>query len=623
MAAIYVDASLTGNVGDTVSIDGVDYTIGTDAFTNLTDAVNAASTSEETVITVATGTYADNITLDSRSMEQKGDIKFIAAEGADVTFSGLFTIGYYEKRVGSQKWNADIAFENITFDQAAAETHSIDIQQVNDFTMTNCTVVGDGEYGLLGTNVDNGATITDCNFVNAGIQSAGSFGTALLISGGIFENSRINMQSGNSVTIDGVTFNNTLTDADLDNSFYVIRSNSIPMTITNCIVNIDSEVTGVAEGQEEWALLWARNATTVPWNIADIEINLTDAAMAQTSLDVVKNGKTADQNTPDRITVTGLISSENDIAELLAKTDGYVNVIDNGTYSIYNNGELVASYSGTELFVDASFTADNVGEGKLLGFNAFTSFAEALKAVNETTGKIVISGEIAEDIPAEELVVSLSKNLTVTGAEGSSITLNNGGYKALVFGAAEGAEDISVNFSGVNLTAGKTQIIFGNTTTDEEGNLVALPVNVEIDATSTVSAYVIALEENSTVNVLEGGRFFSTGEVMNIKNGATLSASGSEDFDTAAELTADDRQVIAHYMWNYGTVELTDTVASIYSQLRLRGENAKIVTDNAVISLGMKVDGTWMGNAPANGVGWTKVDGGSSITLTIPHDHAL
>ena len=112
----------------------------------------------------------------------------------------------------------------------------------------------------------------------------------------------------------------------------------------------------------------------------------------------------------------------------------------------------------------------------ILGTNAFSSFAEALKAVNETTGEIVISGEIAEDIPAEELVVSLSKNLTITGAEGSSITLNNGGYKALVFGAAEGAEDISVNFSGVNLTADKTQIIFGNTTTDEEGNLITRKV---------------------------------------------------------------------------------------------------------------------------------------------------
>jgi hypothetical protein len=252
---------------------------GSTHFQTLQEVLNIATEGDN--IFLAPGTYADNITLDSRSMEQKGDIKFIAAEGADVTFSGLFTIGYYEKRVGAQKWNADIAFENITFDQAAAETHSIDIQQVNDFTMTNCTVVGDGEYGLLGTNVDNGATITDCNFVNAGIQSAGNFGTALLISGGIFENSKINMQSGNSVTIDGVTFNNTLTDADLDNSFYVIRSNSVPMTITNCIVNIDSEVTGVADGQEEWALLWARNATTVPWNIANIEINLTDAAMAQ------------------------------------------------------------------------------------------------------------------------------------------------------------------------------------------------------------------------------------------------------------------------------------------------------------------------------------------------------
>ena len=142
--------------------------VGSDqTYKTLQEAVNAASTTEETTIIVSGGTYNEDITLDARTMEQKGNIKFIAAEGEDVTFTGLFTIGYYEKNVSSCKWNADVTFENITFDQATAATHSINIQQVNDFTMTNCTVIGDGEYGILGTNVDNGATLTGCTFTNA------------------------------------------------------------------------------------------------------------------------------------------------------------------------------------------------------------------------------------------------------------------------------------------------------------------------------------------------------------------------------------------------------------------------------------------------------------------------
>jgi len=588
---ILVDAALTGNEGDVVSLNGKNYIIGVNAFANLTDAVNAASTSEETVITVATGTYADNITLDSRSMEQKGDIKFIAAEGADVTFSGLFTIGYYKKRVGSQKWNADIAFENITFDQAAAETHSIDIQQVNDFTMTNCTVVGDGEYGLLGTNVDNGATITDCNFVNAGIQSAGNFGTALLISGGVFENSRINMQSGNSVTIDGVTFNNTLTDADLDNSFYVIRSNSIPMTITNCIVNIDSEVTGVAEGQEEWALLWARNATTVPWNIADIEINLTDAAMAQTSLDVVKNGKTADQNTPDRITVTGLISSENDIAELLAKTDGYVNVIDNGTYSIYNNGELVASYSGTELFVDASFTADNVGEGKLLGFNAFTSFAEALKAVNETTGKIVINGEITESATTDSMPIVLSQDLTISGGN----VIWNAGSSWVWFKKADGVESVNLKFEDFTLSgaASNTKVFYFGS-----------GVTATIGADAALEFYNGAIQPGATVIVEDGGKLVSLKEALQVQ--------ASADGRGSLIVNGEDTVVYTKYVNIDGDATVTDSAFSAYDYLRVRSSGV-FTADGSLVEIGADHTGTWQGNPAPNGVGRLEINDADAV----------
>ena len=244
-----------------------------DGYATLQDAINAASATEETTIVVAAGTYAEDITLDARTMEQKGDLKFVAAEGADVTFTGLFTIGYYEKRVGAKKWNADVTFENITFDQATAATHSIDIQQVNDFTMINCTVIGDGEYGILGTNVDNGATITNCDFTNAGIQSAGNFGTNLLIEGGTFTDSKINLQSGNSATVKGVTFESTLSDAAVGDSFYVVRTNDVPVNIVKCVVNIDSELTEAVSDQAKWGIFWQRNAGSTKWQISDVELN--------------------------------------------------------------------------------------------------------------------------------------------------------------------------------------------------------------------------------------------------------------------------------------------------------------------------------------------------------------
>ncbi|MBE6379707.1 MAG: hypothetical protein E7047_02120, partial [Lentisphaerae bacterium] len=934
--SIAVDAALTGNDGDIVAINGKNYIIGTNAFANLTDAVNAASATEATTITVASGTYNEDITLDARTMEQKGNIKFVAAEGADVTFTGLFTLGYYEKRVGSKKWNADVTFENITFDQAADAKHSIDIQQCNDFAMINCKVVGYGEYGISGTNVDNGATITGTTFENAAIQSAGSFGTNMLIDGCTFNESRVNIQSGNSVTVMNSVFNNTLTDANVGDSFYCIRSNDNAIILGNNTFNIDSALTEVAADQAKWGVLWQRNAGGTQWKAFNCQFNLTDAAMLQTELLVNKNGTTNAANEAGRVMIYAFNSKDNEVADLLARTEGTVNVVADGRFATYNNGAIVGeAVDVSKIYIDNRFTADNVGEltlgvnafttiddkvmataaaaksvitvkegaevvidktitntimhkdtqdwyytdylrtdgyvadvnvdgtlktyhlivnnadtvvsttgrvrtdedlrivggtltvngnrngetadelytgswgndiewtdatqvkvsyfkvvygaeavlnntnvvvwaqsvdvgaywtatadnpstGKLtlnnsymvvgdwntitvgensvlnltnnstiqadndansnflakmvlngtlnldadsrlalgsmtigengminidaagltgtqklidlsgtaslegkvnltnaegitaiygadgdvtltdadlsvlyvnadftpalveiakltMNVNAFTSMAAALKAVTSQTERIEVSTDITESIAAENTVVTLSKDLEIkgTGNAVSNVTMNDGGYKTLTFKAADGVSDIDVKFTNVNLVAPKTQVIFGGAEYAADGSVVnSSPVTAEIDGSSTVSAYVVAVEADSTVNVLEGGKFCSTGEVMNIKG--TLNAAGNAVFNPASDaLTAADRQIVAHYMWNYGTVALTDTYATIYSQLRLRDADAEFVADNALIELGKKVDGTWLSNPSANGVGWIKIDGGS------------
>ena len=911
--------------------------VGSDqTYKTIQEAINAASTTEETTIILSAGTYAEDVNITVAAVgEQKGNIKIAAAEGADVTVSGLVTIGYYEKRVGSQSWNAEIAFEGITFDQATAATHSIDIQQVKDFNMTNCKVIGDGEYGMLGTTVDNGATISQCIFENAGIQSAGSFGSNMLIADCIFNESKVNIQSGNSVMVRNCTFNSTLKEANVDDSFYCIRSNDNAITLNGCQFNIDSELTSVASDQAKWGVLWQRNAGGTQWKAFNCQFNLTDAAMQQSELLVNKNGTTTDANKAGRIVIYAFNSAENDVADLLAKTEGIITVVADAKYAVYDNGvpvgdvvdvsniyidnrytadnvgELVlginaftavdsrvmaiaasakatltvnegavvehdttisntiihkdsedwfytdylredgfvaknvkvdgtfkayhiilnnadtvvsttgrirtdedlrilggtftatgsrngetaddlytgswgndiawtdaaqfkvsylkvvygaeavfnnsnivvwaqsvdvgtywtatadnpstgtltlndsymivgdwntisvadnsvlnlngstiqadndansgfrakmvlngtlnmsadsllvlgdmtvgdngkividaANFTGTKklidlndnesldgkvtftnladnvrviygadgdvtlsdadmtkLYVNAAFTENNLAAGQELGINAFTSFVAALKAVTADTDTIEVTGAITEDIPAEAMNVVLSKDLAITGTD-AVVTLNNGGYKKLIFSAADGAEDIDVSFSGVELVAGKTQIIFGDVVTDDSGAVTGtLPVKVRIDATSTVSAYVVAVEDGSTVDVLEGGKFFSTGEVMNVKG--TLNASGNEAFDTTAALTAADRQIIAHYMWNYGSVNFTDTYASIYSQLRLRGADSVLTADNSVINLGMKVDGSWLANPSANGVGWANIDGTLNLT---------
>ena len=316
-------------------------------------AVNAASTTEETTIVISAGTYNEDITLDARSMEQKGNIKFVAAEDAEVTITGTVTIGYLEKRVGSKQWTANVEFEGIIFDQAKAETNSIDIQDVVDFALTNCTIVGDGEYGITGTNVENDATITGCTFENAAVQSYGNFGTNLLIDGCTFDESVINIQSGDGVTVSNCTFSNTLTDAANGGSFYVVRSNANPVDIKNCTFNVDSTASETTTPQTDadpakvegakwgssFAVFCQRANSVVKMNCENVTVNFTDSAMANENLFV---SYTSNQytGTEERIVISDMKSASNDVAALLAKTDKAVAVIDtvNGIYTEYTDG---------------------------------------------------------------------------------------------------------------------------------------------------------------------------------------------------------------------------------------------------------------------------------------------
>ena len=129
---------------------------GTTAFNNLTDAVKAASATEENIITVSSGTYSDSINFRASVLgEQKEAIKFVAAAGADVTFTGTMTLGYFENRVGAENWSKAIGFSGITFDHTDAATHSILVYSINGFSLDNCKVIGDGEYGIGSTGNNN------------------------------------------------------------------------------------------------------------------------------------------------------------------------------------------------------------------------------------------------------------------------------------------------------------------------------------------------------------------------------------------------------------------------------------------------------------------------------------
>ncbi|MBE6394639.1 MAG: hypothetical protein E7044_11370, partial [Lentisphaerae bacterium] len=521
-------------------------------YQTINDAVAAASATDATTIILAAGTYAEDITLDARTMEQKGNLKFIAAEGAEVTFTGLFTIGYYEKRVGSKKWDADVAFENIIFDQAADDKHSIDIQQVNDFTMTNCKVIGDGEYGILGTNVDNGATITGTTFENAGIQSAGNFGTNLLLEDCTFDESRVNIQSGNSVTIKDCTFDCTVTDANVGDSFYCVRSNDNAIAIENTKFNIDSALTEVASEQGKWGVLWQRNAGGTKWSVSDIEVNFSDAAMSQSELLFNKNGTTTEANEAGRIIVKGMSSADNDITDLFAKSEGTLKALidtDDGLrYNVYDDGVLQSSTGAETIYVSDKFTANSVPADLLLGFNAFADVNEAEAVAEAGAAKMVI-------------------------AEGADVTYNKDMYYFLNTNPNEGGENNAFD------------------------NVVDAEKTYDMEINGTFRAYQILLN-NANTTIGTTGKAFAAGEAFRVMGGSlTVQGSRAEDAGAPGEIFTGswgggvkpgaDAQISAGYFMvnQEAKVAYNDTVIFVAAGV-FNVDNAEADFDNAYIYLG-------------------------------------
>ncbi|MBE6541315.1 MAG: hypothetical protein E7672_02585 [Ruminococcaceae bacterium] len=273
----------------------------------LINEIKNAPTGSVTEIILADGTYEGNIDITLAAMgKQAGDVVIKAAEGAEPVIAGTVTLGYREQTVGATMYKANVTFDGITFDHANAATHSLDVQDVKSLTLKNCTIIGDGEYGITSArgNATGASKIVDCTFINAGAQLLGNFATGLVIDDCTFNNSRVNVPAGTSVTIQNCEFTGTLTDANVNDSFYFVRSNSTPITVKDCTMSVDSTVTGVAASQAKWYLMANRGTTN--WTVENVAVTLTPAALAQTELDVTACTSTGVINTTN-LTVNGVV----------------------------------------------------------------------------------------------------------------------------------------------------------------------------------------------------------------------------------------------------------------------------------------------------------------------------
>ena len=408
--------------------------IGDVGYATLQDAIDAAILlSGDVEIEISAGTYAVDINLTNDAVttgdvNARPNITFKPAAGADVTLAGTTTLGYRIQNVGASMWQGEVIFEGIKFNHAENGKHSLDIQDIKGITLLNCTITGDGEYGIgsNGSNATPKAAFTNCTFENGAMQVLGQLSANLVIDGCTFDEFSVNAQGGAKpgLTIKNSTFNLTLTDAHVGESFYAVRSNANPINIQNTKVTVDSELSSVAADQTKWGLFWARkDGKDVQWNVASCEVNLTDAAMVQTELPLTKNDGTA--NAFQRIILTDLTSTSNNVADLIKRTEGCATV--NGIN--YKDGErdftgLVAKI-GDEYYATLAEAVAAAQNGETITLIGNVELAEVVTIPADKTLTIDLNGKsisMQESIIATAYAINNLGNLTIKdGVGGGSV----------------------------------------------------------------------------------------------------------------------------------------------------------------------------------------------------------
>ena len=374
--------------GATLTEENVVYVVYSDE--DLAKVIPVPTPNKKKTILLAEGTYSDNINL---TVEEFGDftedIVFKAAEGTSPVIAGTVTLGYRNQGVGAAMWNGNVTFEGITFDHAEAAKHSISVGDVKSLTLKKCTIIGDGEYGIDSArgNATGTSKIEGCTFVNSAMQLLGNLATGLVIDNCTFNESRINVQAGNGVTVQNCTFNSTLKSVHVGDSFYCVRSNSTPITVKNCEINIDSELAEVATSQAKWYLL--ANRGTTDWTVENVAVTMTDAALQQTELQVIACTSTGNINT-NNLTVNGFPYGISKNSEGVYVADPSVA----GTLNWLKSNEPEIFLNGKVQYGSVLYTYANDGANVIMA--AATEEAKTARyLVNDSTKDVIVSEGVA------------------------------------------------------------------------------------------------------------------------------------------------------------------------------------------------------------------------------------
>ena len=505
--------------------------IGEQGYDSLQAAVEAAvqMDAENVTIEIVDGTHAADLNITNAAVtvgnaSKRPNITFKPAEGAEVILAGTVTVGYREQNVAASTWNGEVTFENITFQHAESGKHSLSIQDVAGFALTNCTVIGDGEYGI-GTPSGNNTTkiqFTDCTFENGAMQVSGLIGANLVVDGCTMNDFNFNVQGGAApgMTIQNSTFNMTLTDAHVGESFYVVRTNAMPVNLINVTVNVDSEASEIAADQAKWAIFWARKDSNAKWTLKDVKVNLTEAAMAQTELLLCMNSDASDTNGIERIEFTNLTSASNDVADLIERSTGYM-VVHAGTVTyLYKDGQLVSKSDTSVAYIG------NVG---------YESFEAALNAVEDGQTITLTEGAVGDE---------MGKDIEFTKAISFTITGKAPEYKLPVItfkNATVTIEDAEILIPELDARQNATINVVNSIVEDCGGDsIVKSYYNGAINISGTSVVYTMQVTTMGYITVSDSAVLNATWQT-NVYGNGLITVEGDATFATAAlQLTGKD-----------------------------------------------------------------------------------
>ena len=550
--SIIVDASIEGNAGDMIVIDGKAYVIGTNAFTTINAAVAAATAIDGKVtIEIAAGDYveAKPVVLSKKTFTEDGKtyvggITIKAAADAEVNITGQFWINSGATDI------KDVAFDGLNIE---------------------CVEKANGYYTPIGFNANgsvnaSGISVTNCTLTSVatgdGIGTEGiQFGWGINVDGAVI--------TGNTITADCGIYTEGGTNANMTVSGNTIYGREEKSTNTNYAGWAGVYITGVKDG-----------------------VVITDNTISDTAYVAI------------RTTKGGAVVTDNTISNV--KDEKIVN-LSNGTVISGNTVDgndlagLYEAYEGTDLTVCGGIAGkegDTVvinGKTYTVGTNAYSSFTNALSAVTDTTSKIEVIGSITEAGPAANTTITLNNSLTIAGGDITWTSL--GGW--VWFNKGENAaEDLAVTFDGVsfNGTEAKKAFYFGTDTV--------------VDGNSALEFYNAKIMDGATVQVEAGSQLNVYREALNIEG--KLAVSGNADFK-ASEAELADRQVFIQYSQNiYGEIELEDTLFASYQRIDLKG-SGKVTADNSALEFGVGYDGAWYSNPVPNGYGDFNVSSADAV----------